>query len=57
MGHDPPGVLLQLAAAVVSSWFVWPAWAAAPATALAAATVVTERRRWKWLLASHQNAG
>ena len=42
-------VLLQLAAAVVSSWFAWPAWAAVLATVLAAATVLTERRRWRWL--------
>nr|WP_306192594.1 MULTISPECIES: hypothetical protein [unclassified Streptomyces] len=47
-------VLLQLAAAVVSSWFVWPAWAAVLVTVLAAATVVTERRRWSWLLTSSQ---
>ncbi|HEY3472735.1 MAG TPA: hypothetical protein VGL47_46890 [Amycolatopsis sp.] len=42
-------VLLQLVAAVVSSWFAWPPWAAVAVTALAAATVVTERRRWRWL--------
>ncbi|WP_420718695.1 hypothetical protein [Streptomyces sp. NRRL S-813] len=47
-------VLLQLAAAVVSSWFAWPAWAAVLVTVLAAATVVTERRRWSWLLSSNQ---
>ncbi|MEU0598131.1 hypothetical protein ABZ484_07715 [Streptomyces sp. NPDC006393] len=50
-------VLLQLAAAVVSSWFAWPVWAALPVTVLAAATVVTERRRWSWLLASHRRVG
>ncbi|MFJ3235847.1 hypothetical protein [Streptomyces sp. NPDC086787] len=43
-------VLLQLAAAVISSWSAWPVWAAVPVTVLAAATVVTERRRWGWLL-------
>ncbi|MFE2302268.1 hypothetical protein ACFXAW_29230 [Streptomyces sp. NPDC059445] len=43
-------VLLQLVAAVVSSWLAWPAWAAVPVTVLAAATCVTERRRWQWLL-------
>ncbi|MFJ8623085.1 hypothetical protein ACIRD3_09565 [Kitasatospora sp. NPDC093550] len=43
-------VLLRLAAAVASSWLGWPAWAAVPVTALAAATLVTERRRWSWLL-------
>ncbi|MEU8619539.1 hypothetical protein [Streptomyces sp. NPDC048623] len=42
-------VLLQLAAAVASSWLAWPAWAAGPVTLLAAATLVTERRRWRWL--------
>ncbi|MBB4986560.1 hypothetical protein GGE06_007528 [Streptomyces sp. SFB5A] len=47
-------VVLQLAAAVISSWLAWPAWAAVPATALAAATVVTERRRWTWLLSSNR---
>ncbi|MFE1292525.1 hypothetical protein [Streptomyces sp. NPDC058751] len=43
-------VLLQLAAAVVSSWIAWPVWAAVPVTVLAAVTCVTERRRWQWLL-------
>ncbi|MFE7595745.1 hypothetical protein [Streptomyces sp. NPDC057494] len=42
-------VLLQLAAAVASSWLAWPAWAAGSVTLLAAATLVTERRRWRWL--------
>ncbi|MEU4347243.1 hypothetical protein [Streptomyces sp. NPDC023838] len=42
-------VLLQLVAAVASSWLAWPAWAAVPVTLLAAATLVTERRRWRWL--------
>ncbi|MCQ9182487.1 hypothetical protein KMT30_26260 [Streptomyces sp. IBSBF 2953] len=42
-------VLLQLAAAVVSSWLAWPAWAAGPVTLLAVSTLVTERRRWRWL--------
>ncbi|MFJ9025757.1 hypothetical protein ACIRPU_38165 [Streptomyces sp. NPDC102259] len=49
-------VLLQLAAAVTSSWLAWPAWAAAPVTMLAAAAVVTERRRWRWLLFTDQLA-
>ncbi|MFB7448187.1 hypothetical protein [Streptomyces sp. NPDC056194] len=47
-------VVLQLAAAVISSWLAWPVWAAVPATALAAATVVTERRRWIWLLSANR---
>lgn len=49
-------VLLQLAAAVVSSWLAWPAWAAAPVTLLAAATLVTERRRWRWLVSANRIA-
>jgi hypothetical protein len=43
-------VLTELAAAVVSAWWVWPVWAAAPVTALACAVLVTERPRWRWLL-------
>ncbi|MGW0843795.1 hypothetical protein ACWD26_27360 [Streptomyces sp. NPDC002787] len=43
-------VLLQLVAAVTSAWLVWPGWAAALVSALAAATLVTERPRWRWLL-------
>jgi hypothetical protein len=42
-------VLLQLVAAVVSSWLAWPTWAAIVVSVLAAATVVTERQRWRWL--------
>ncbi|WP_086831617.1 hypothetical protein [Streptomyces sp. NRRL B-24572] len=49
-------VLLQLAAAVIASWYAWPAWAAVPVTVLAAATVVTERRRWTWLLSTNRRA-
>jgi hypothetical protein len=45
-------VLLQLAAATASSWLIWPTWAAAAVTVLAAATVVTERPRWRWLLSA-----
>ncbi|MER6121026.1 hypothetical protein [Streptomyces sp. NPDC001743] len=45
-------VLLQLAAAVVSSWLAWPAWAAVLVSLLAAATLVTEQRRWRWLVSS-----
>ncbi|MFD5635938.1 hypothetical protein ACFWJM_17615 [Streptomyces sp. NPDC127077] len=43
-------VLLQLVAAVVSSWLAWPAWVAVLVTVLAAATCVTERGRWQWLM-------
>lgn len=50
-------VLLQVAAAVVSSWLARPSWAAAPATLPAAATLVTERRRRRWPLAVNRLAG
>jgi len=43
-------VLLQLAAAVTSSWLVWPTWAAALVTLMAVATLFTERGRWRWLM-------
>ena len=45
-------VLLQLAAAVTASWVVWPVWAAVSVSVLAAATLVTERARWRWLLSA-----
>ncbi|WP_069766741.1 hypothetical protein [Streptomyces sp. LUP30] len=48
--------LLQLAATVISSWLAWPAWAAAPVTLLVAATLVTERRRWRWLVSANRLA-
>lgn len=47
-------VLLQIAAAVTCSWLAWPAWAAVPATVLAAGTLVTERRRWRWLVSANR---
>lgn len=50
-------VLLQLVVAVICSWSVWPARAAVLVTVLAAATVVTERRRWTWLLFANRRAG
>ncbi|MEV0577986.1 hypothetical protein [Streptomyces sp. NPDC050392] len=43
-------VLLQLTAAVISSWLAWPVWAAISVTVLAATTLVTERRHWRWLV-------
>lgn len=43
-------VLLQLVAAVISSWLAWPVWAAVPVTLLAVGTLVTERPRWRWLV-------
>ncbi|MFD0319367.1 hypothetical protein [Streptomyces flavalbus] len=42
-------VLLQLTAAVVAAWL---AWAGVVGSVLAAATLVTERPRWRWLLAT-----
>ncbi|WP_234312135.1 hypothetical protein [Streptomyces griseus] len=45
-------VLLQLAAAVVSAWTAWPIPAALLVTLLAVTTLVTERHRWHWLLAT-----
>ncbi|MEV6943807.1 hypothetical protein AB0N07_17760 [Streptomyces sp. NPDC051172] len=44
-------VLLQLVAAVISAWRLFPVWAAVLVSLLAAATLVTERPRWRWLLA------
>ncbi|MFG2431919.1 hypothetical protein [Streptomyces sp. NPDC048590] len=42
-------VLLQLAAALVSAWLAWPVWAGCLVTALAAAALVAELPRWRWL--------
>ncbi|WP_405901948.1 hypothetical protein OG696_01075 [Streptomyces sp. NBC_00656] len=50
-------VLLQIAAAAVSSWLIWPVWAAVPVALLAVATLVTERRRWQWLAATDSPTG
>ncbi|MFJ5706407.1 hypothetical protein [Streptomyces sp. NPDC093105] len=49
-------VLLQLVAAVVASWLAWPVWAAVPVTLLAAATLVTERPRRRWLVSTDRLA-
>ncbi|WP_028799702.1 hypothetical protein [Streptomyces sp. 142MFCol3.1] len=49
-------VLLQLAAAVVSSWAAWPLWAAVLVSAMAAATLLTERGRWRWLISPERGA-
>ncbi|GAB2824104.1 hypothetical protein GCM10022221_22680 [Actinocorallia aurea] len=43
-------VLLQIVAAVVCSWLVWPGWAAGAVAVLAAGAVVLELPRWRWLL-------
>ncbi|MDO0938750.1 hypothetical protein QQY66_46180 [Streptomyces sp. DG2A-72] len=47
-------VLLQLVAAVVFAWLAWPVWAAVAVSVLAAATLVTERPRWRWLVSGHR---
>ncbi|MFF1410543.1 hypothetical protein ACFVX6_12280 [Streptomyces sp. NPDC058289] len=44
-------VLLQLLAAVVSSWAAWPTWAAVAVTVLVAASLIAEQPRWRQLLA------
>ncbi|RZT12854.1 hypothetical protein EV649_7223 [Kribbella sp. VKM Ac-2569] len=44
-------VLLQAVAAVVAAWFAWPTVVAVVVSVLAAACVVTEQPRWRWLLA------
>ncbi|MEV0173639.1 hypothetical protein AB0I00_21285 [Streptomyces sp. NPDC050803] len=50
-------VLLQLAAAVISAWLVWPSWAATLVSLLATTTLVTERRRWRWLMSADRHSG
>ncbi len=43
-------VVLQFAAAVISAWVVWPVVAAVLVSLLVAASLVTEGRRWQWLV-------
>jgi hypothetical protein len=43
-------MLLRLVAAVVSSWVLCPTWAAVAVTVSAAAVLVTEDSRRRWLL-------
>jgi hypothetical protein len=43
-------VLLHLVAAAWAAWAAWPATVAIAVTVLAAACLVTERARWRWLL-------
>ncbi|MDQ0936066.1 hypothetical protein [Streptomyces turgidiscabies] len=50
-------VLLQLAAAVIAAWWVWPVYAAVLVSVLVAATLVTERHRWRWLVSLDRHAG
>lgn len=42
-------MVVLLAAAVLGAWFAWPVWAAVLVTILAAATVIAELPRWRWL--------
>lgn len=50
-------VVLQLAAAAIAAWSAWPIYAAVLVSLLVAATLVTERRRWQWLLATDRHIG
>ncbi|MGZ0199541.1 hypothetical protein ACNFR7_04910 [Streptomyces sp. RM1] len=43
-------MLLEVAAAAVAPWFVWPTGAAVVATAPTATSVVLEQSCWRWLL-------
>ncbi|MCU1643863.1 MAG: hypothetical protein JWN03_4138 [Nocardia sp.] len=43
-------VVLLIAAAVWGAWLVWPVWAAILVSVLAAAAVIAEIPRWRWLL-------
>lgn len=43
-------VALQIVAAVTSAWLAWPPAVAVSVCVLAAASVVTEVPRWRWLL-------
>ncbi|MET9035128.1 hypothetical protein ACFYTG_34695 [Streptomyces mirabilis] len=50
-------VLLQLTAAATAAWFAWPICAAVLVSLLVAATLVTERQRWQWLLSTDRHTG
>ena len=43
-------VVLEMVAAVVSAWLVWPPVAGVAVSVLALVSVVTELPRWRWLL-------
>ncbi len=43
-------VVLEMSAAVVSSWLIWPPVAAVVVCILVVVSVVTELPRWRWLL-------
>jgi len=48
-------VLLQLAAAAIAAWLVWPIYAAVLVSLLVATTLITERQRWRWLLSTDRH--
>ena len=48
-------VLLQLAAAAIAAWWAWPVCAAVLVSLLVVTTLVTERRRWRWLLSKDRH--
>ncbi|KAF5999613.1 hypothetical protein [Streptomyces sp. WAC00263] len=50
-------VLLQLTAAATAAWLAWPICAAVLVSLLVAATLVTERQRWQWLLSTDRHTG
>ena len=50
-------VLLQLVAASVATWFLWPWWVAAPVTVLCLSVCVTEQPRWHRLTATPGTTG
>ncbi|MFC9238030.1 hypothetical protein ACFTZK_16475 [Streptomyces decoyicus] len=41
---------------MTSSWPAWSVWAAAPVTVLATVALITERRRWHWLVSADRLA-
>ena len=45
-------VLLQLVAATVAAWFLWPWWVAAAVTVVCLVVCITEQPRWRRLTAS-----
>ncbi|MFI1921302.1 MULTISPECIES: hypothetical protein [unclassified Streptomyces] len=49
-------VLLQLAAATIAAWWVWPTGAAVLVSLLVAVALVTERKRWRWLLSRDRHS-
>ena len=50
-------VLLQLVAATVAAWFLWPWWVAAAVTMVCVVVCVTEQPRWRRLTAAPNTAG